>query len=116
MHKKKGLVFDNQKYFSKLIKKNFKEQISFDACKNFRYFDKILNNYSVIIFVIYSEDEIFEFIKAYNLGVPLILCTFNKEILLKLRRIDDIMLVDSSKILPEIVTELRSYFSLKNLL
>lgn len=116
MQKRKGLVFDNQSYFSKLLKKNFQRHISFDTYRNFKYFNHALNNYSVILFVIYSEDQIFDLMKVYDKGVPLIICTFNKERLIKLKRIDNVMLLDASKILPEIVTNLRTYFNNENLL
>lgn len=116
MQKRKGLVFDNQSYFSKIVKKDFQRHISFETHRDFKYFNSVLNNYSVIIFVIYSEDQIFDFMKVYGKGIPLIICTFNKERLIKLRRIDNVMLLDASKILPEIVANLRSYFTLVNLL
>ncbi len=116
MHTRKGLVIDNQNYFPRLLKNKFKEHISFDSHRNFKYLDKVLNHYSIIVFVIYSEDEIFDCMKVCNKGIPLIICTFNKERLIKLRRIENIMLLDSSRILPEIVTQLKSYFNHMNLL
>jgi hypothetical protein len=116
MNKKKGLVYDNQKYFSRLLKYEFKEDISFDTYSNFKCFNEILDNYSIIIFVIYSEEELFDFMKVYKKGVPLILCTFSKERLIKLQKIEDLILLDTSKVRSEIVTELRYYFNLANVL
>lgn len=115
MNKKKGLVYDNQKYFLRLLKYEFKD-ISFDSYSNFNYFNEILNNYSIIIFVIYSEEELFDFMKVYKKGVPLIMCTFSKERLIKLQSIDDLILLDTSKVRSEIVTELRHHFNLANVL
>lgn len=115
MFKKKGIVFDNQNYFSKIVKNKFKEHIVFDMHKNFKNFDKN-NNYSILIFVIYSEDDIYNLLKVNNLGIPIIICAFNKERLTKLRRLENIMLLDASKILPEIIVQLQSYFARLNIL
>lgn len=116
MHKKKGLVFDNQNYISKLLKNKFHKQIPFDPYKKFKYFDKSLKEYSIVVFVIYSQDEILNLMKVYNKKIPLIICSFNKQTLINLRKIDNIMLVDASKILPEIVEQLKLYFSHLNIL
>lgn len=116
MNKKKGLVYDKQKYFSRLLKNKFQQHISFDAYQNFNYLDKGLKDYSIIVFVLYSEDEMFDFMKVYRKGIPIIICTFSKERLIKLSRIDDILLLDSSKILPDIVSDLTLHFSHAKLL
>lgn len=116
MYKKKVVVFDNQNYISKVLKNKFHEEISFDLYKKFKYFDKSLKEYSIAIFVIYSEDEILNLMKVYKKKIPLIICSFNKETLKNLRKIDNIMLLDASKILPEIVNQLKIYFSRLNIL
>ncbi|MDI5950341.1 hypothetical protein QLS91_11770 [Flavobacterium sp. LB2P84] len=116
MTRKKGLVYDNQKYFSRLLKYEFQEDLSFDTYCDFKYFDVALNDYSIIIFVIYSEEELFDFMKVYKKGIPLIMCTFSKERFMKLQKIDDLILLDTSKIRAEIVTDLKYYFNLVNAL
>ncbi|TDE48574.1 hypothetical protein [Flavobacterium sp. GT3P67] len=116
MFKKKGIVFDNQNYFSKIVKHKFKEYILFDTYNNFKNFDKKNNNYSILIFVIYSEDDVYNLLKVNNLEIPMIICAFNKERLMKLRRLENIMLLDASKLLPEIIVQLQSYFARLNIL
>lgn len=114
MERKRGLVCDSQKYFSRFIKYEFKEDLSFDVCRSFEDFDSGLNVYSIIVFVIYSEEELLDFIKVYKEDIPLIVCTFNNKILIKLKKIEGILLLDTSKIRSEIVVELRSYFNFIN--
>ncbi|MFW0739975.1 hypothetical protein [Flavobacterium sp. T12S277] len=111
MSKRKGLIYDSQKYFSRFLKYEFKEDYSFDTYCNFKYFDKVLDKYSVIIFVIYSEEELLDFIKVYRKEIPLIICSFNNKILVELGKIDEVLLLDTSKLRAEIVTELKTYFN-----
>ncbi|SHN16073.1 hypothetical protein SAMN05216269_11723 [Flavobacterium xinjiangense] len=113
---KKGLVFDTQNYFSKLVKHKFKEDISFESYKDLEKFDKKNSDHSIIIFVIYSEYDFYNLMKVYNIGIPMIICAFNKERLIKLQRVENLMLLDASKILPEIIIQLRSYFVRLNIL
>ncbi|RKT00466.1 hypothetical protein [Flavobacterium sp. 123] len=108
---KKGLVYDNQKYFSRFLKYEFEQEFDFNVCRNFDYFDQKLNDYSVIIFVIYSEDEIFDFISVYKKGIPVIVCSFNKIILEKLKKMEDISVLDTSSLRSELIIELRNFFN-----
>jgi hypothetical protein len=109
--RKKGLVYDNQKYFSRFLKYEFEQEFDFNVCRNFDYFDVKLSDYSVIIFVIYSDEEIFDFIKVYKKGIPLIVCSFNKLILNKLKKMDEISVLDTSSLRSELIIELRNFFN-----
>ncbi|MFW0739986.1 hypothetical protein [Flavobacterium sp. T12S277] len=111
MGKRKGLIYDSQKYFSRFLKHEFQEDYSFDAYCNFKYFDKVLDKYSVIVFVIYSEKELLDFLKVYRKEIPLIICSFNNGILSELGKIEEVLLLDTSKLKPEIINELKSYFN-----
>jgi len=108
---KKGLVYDNQKYFSRFLKYEFEREFDFKVCRNFDYFDGKLSDYSVIIFVIYDEEELFDFLRVYQKGIPLIICTFNKQILNKLKKTDDISVLDTSSLRSELIIELRNFFN-----
>lgn len=108
---KKGLVYDNQKYFSRFLKYEFEQEFDFKVCRNFDYFDGKLSDYSVIIFVIYDEEELFDFLRVYQKGIPLIICTFNKQILNKLKKTDDISVLDTSSLRSELIIELRNFFN-----
>lgn len=113
MKKKKLLVYDNQRYFSRLLNYEFKEDFDFDVCRNFDYFKSdVLEDYSLIIFVIYLEEELFDFMKVYKNGIPLIVCTFNNKILKNMQKIDDIILLDTSRLRSELITDMKYYFNI----
>nr|WP_315188724.1 hypothetical protein [uncultured Flavobacterium sp.] len=109
--KKKGLVYDNQKYFSRFLKYEFEQEFDFNMYRNFDYFDQNLNNYSVIIFVIYSEEELFDFLRIYKKGIPIIVCSFNKQILEKFNKMEDVSVLDTSNLRSELIIELRNFFN-----
>jgi hypothetical protein len=109
MKKRKVLVYDNQKYFLRLLRYEFQEDFTFDIYRSFEYFDSVLKDYSVIIFVIYSEEELLDFIKICGKGIPLIVCTYNKKILLGMEGLDNIFLLDTSILKSEILNELKYY-------
>lgn len=108
---RKGLVYDNQKYFSRFLKYEFEQEFDFNAYRNFNYFDEKLSNYSVIIFVIYSEEELFDFLRIYKKGIPMIVCSFNKQILEKFNKMEDVSVLDTSNLRSELIIELRNFFN-----
>jgi hypothetical protein len=108
--KKRALIYGNQKCFSKYLKYKFQQVLSFDVCKKFRSLNVELNVYSVIVFVIYTEEDLLDFLKVYGKGIPLVVCTFNKRILEILNEMEDVFLLDTSKIRSEILNQLNSYF------
>jgi hypothetical protein len=112
MNSKKRVVYDTQNYFSRFIKYEFRDVFEFDTFRKFSSFENVINNYSTIIFVIYSELEIVNILSIYRKGIPLIVCTFNEKLLLKMQHIDGILLLDTSKIKAEVTAELRSYLYL----
>ncbi|TRX37602.1 hypothetical protein [Flavobacterium restrictum] len=112
MNKRKGLVCDNQKYFSRFLNYEFKDDFSFDVYRDFEHLDhNDLNDYSVIIFVVYLEEELFDLMKVYKKEIPLIVCTFNKKILGQLQQVEDIFLVDSSKLRSQLITDMKYCFN-----
>lgn len=108
---RKGLVYDNQKYFSRFLKYEFEQEFDFNVYRNFNYFDEKLSNYFVIIFVIYTEEELFDFLRVYEKGIPLIVCSFNKQILDKFNKMDDVSVLDTSSLRSELIIELRNFFN-----
>ncbi|WP_428228429.1 hypothetical protein [Flavobacterium sp.] len=107
MKKKKALVYDSQKCFSRFLKYEFKEHFTFDVYKNFKNFDDQIEEYAVLIFVVYSDKELIDLLRIYKRGIPLIVSTLNKEMKLKLEKIEDILLFDPTKIKSEMRTELK---------
>lgn len=110
--KKKVLIYDSQNCFSRFLKYEFKEHFSFDVYKNFKKFDNVLDRYTFMIFVVYSDQELIDLLRIYKRGVPLIVSTLNQDIKLKLDKIEDILLFDQSKIKSEMRAELRFYFNI----
>lgn len=86
----------------------------FDSFRNFKSFENTINDYLAIVFVIYSEEEIADLMSIYKKGIPLIVCTFNEKLLLKLKNIDEILLLDTSKIKSEVIAELKAYLNKSN--
>lgn len=112
MEKKKGLVYDSQKCFSRFLKYEFRDEFTFDVYKNFKKFDDGLEEYSIILFVVYSELELVDLLRIYKRGVPLIVSTLNVDIKSKLEMIEDILIFDPTKIKSEMRTELKFYLNL----
>lgn len=112
MEKKRGLVYDSQKCFSRFLKYEFKKEFEFDVYKNFKKYNNCLKEYSVILFVIYSNEELIDLMRIYKRGVPLIVSTLNEEIKEKLEKIEDILLFDPTKIKSEMRNELKFYLNL----
>lgn len=99
MKTKEVLVYDNQHCFSRFLKKQFGNEIKFKVFKKFSSkdnFDTIQDKYSFIFFIVYSGEDLFDFIKLQGKEVPIVVCSFNKEILYKFENITDIGLLDIS--------------------
>lgn len=109
MKKKKVLVYDSQHCFSRFLKYEFKKDFAFDVYKNFKKFDNTIEHYAIMLFVIHSEIELYDLLRIYKRGVPLIVCTFHTEIKAKLEMIDDILLLDLSKVKTEMRSELKFF-------
>lgn len=96
---KKVFVYDNQHGFSRFLKKQFGKEVSFKIYKKFGIedsFDNLQEHYSFVFFIIYSAEDLFDFIKIYCKGVPVLACSFNKEVLDKLKNNNDIKVLDIS--------------------
>lgn len=111
MMKKKVLIYGNQKCFSKYLKSKFQDVLVFDVCKNFRDLKEELDTYSVIVLVIYAEEDLFDFFKIYRSEIPLVVCSFNKRVLDFLMDLENLFLLDTSKIRSEILNQLGFYFN-----
>ncbi|KIO50753.1 hypothetical protein [Flavobacterium hibernum] len=110
MMKKRALIYGNQKCFSKYIKRRFQDVLEFDVCKDFKFLNEELEVYSVVVLVIYEEEDLIDFFKVYGNGVPLVVCAFNKKVLEIVIGFENIVLVDTAKIRSEILNQLNFYF------
>lgn len=111
MMKKRVLLYGNQKCFSKYLKCKFQDVLVLDVCKNFKDLTAELNTYSVIVLVIYTEEDLFDFFKIYRSEIPLVICSFNKRVLEFLMDLENLYLLDTSKIRSEILKQLGSHFN-----
>lgn len=109
--KKRVLLYGNQKCFSKYLKCKFQDVLVLDVCKNFKDLTDELNTYSVIVLVIYTEEDLFDFFKIYRSEIPLVICSFNKRVLEFLMDLENLYLLDTSKIRSEILKQLGSHFN-----
>lgn len=112
MNTEKHVVYDSQNYFARFLKYEFKKSIEFDSFRKFESFEKKISNYSKILFVIYSDEELVNFMKIYKKGIPIIACTFDVKLFYKMKSIYGILVLDTSKMKSEIIIELKSYLNL----
>lgn len=111
MKKKKVLVYDSQHCFSRFLKYELKKDFAFDVYKNFKKFDNVISHYSIMLFVINSEKELYDLMRIFQRGIPLIVCAFNKDIKSRLEMVDDLLLFDATKLKSEIRDELKLYIT-----
>lgn len=108
---KKGIIYGNQKYFYRLLKYKFDNEFIFDSFKKVKEFKSLSKDYILVIFVIYTEAELEDLMKVYKNDIPLIVCSFNKNILNSLKNNENMLLVDTSKVRSEILLDLKTYFN-----
>lgn len=113
--KEKVILYDTKKIFFKFLKYGFKKDFIFDIYSNLIHFEEYLGNYSSAAFVIYCDNDLNDFMKIYQKGIPVIACTTKIEIFEQLKNINEVFLFDSSKIKSEMVLELKGYFNLSTL-
>lgn len=102
------LVSDNQHYFLNFLKRQFKN-INFQKIKNEESLYN-LTKYSAIVFVLYSEPEVFDFLNIMSNGKQVLVCTYNTKILDKMKKFSNITLVDTSMTKIEMIKEVRKFF------
>jgi hypothetical protein len=105
------LVYDKQHYFSRFLKYEFNKKINFKKVKNNEDLNDIEKKFSTVVFVIYSESDLLDFVKVYGKEVQILVCTYNQEILGKMKNVSNIILLDTSKTKFEMVKELRNFFN-----
>ena len=107
MESKRVLVYDNQHAFSRFLKKEFGKVIDFKVYKNFHSvsrLDTITEDCSFIIFIIYSEGDLFDFIKVHGKGLPIVVCSI-KPMLNKFDYNSGVSFIDLSKSKKELLND-----------
>lgn len=95
---KEILVYDNQHGFSRLLKKHFENIVDFRIYKKIETnrFENLQENFAIIFFIIYSEEDLFDFIQIHDKGVPIVVCSFYRHLLAKFNNVDDVILLKNS--------------------
>jgi hypothetical protein len=115
---KKILVYDNQHYFARFLKLRFDKKFDFVVFNKFKEqdeFNSIEKEFDFIFFVIYSDTDLYAFIKVYGKGIPVIVASHNKEILRKMNHIEDVSVFDASLTKSEMADNINSLFDMYNL-
>lgn len=114
MELKKILVYDKEASLARFLKKEFGKSLEFEFYKNF-YNDYSLDDlqleYLFVVFVIYSEMDLFDFIKIYDKKVPIIVFSFRKELLVKFEGLRGVHLLDGSVLKQEIIDYFQSFLA-----
>jgi hypothetical protein len=103
------LVYDKQHYFFRFLKNQFEENFEFKKITKLEKL-KDLSKYPIVVFVMYNEAELFDFMNMYIADIHVLVCTFNKNILHKIKITSNISLLDTSKTKIEMEKELRVFF------
>ncbi|WP_131474526.1 hypothetical protein [Flavobacterium sp. KMS] len=111
MESKQVIVYDNQHGYSRFLKKEFGKRIDFEVYKKFNFisdFDNSKSDYSFIFFVIYSENDLLDFIKIHDQGLPIVVCS-SKGVFDKFDNNCGINFIDISKPKKELVNDFQSF-------
>lgn len=112
MENNKVLIYDNQHGFSRFLTKIFGEVYDFKIFKKFETnldFENFQKEYLLAFFVIYSEKNLFDLMKIYKKGVPLVVCSFNEDMLHQFESIADINIINTSKCKQELVNDFQMF-------
>jgi len=72
------MVYDNQLAYYKLLMANFSDRYNF-VLYNPSTTQVVENTYSVLMFFLYDEMELLDFIKLYNKNTPAVFATSHKD-------------------------------------
>ncbi|MGN7811739.1 hypothetical protein [Flavobacterium sp. 22076] len=103
---KKILVYDSQHGFSRFLTKQFGNDHELKIFKKFTQeddFSELTHDFAMIFFMLYSTEDLFDFLRIYRKKVPVTVCSYNPEILKRISKISDIMVMDVSKAKTELV-------------
>ncbi|MCX2681979.1 hypothetical protein OOZ15_18655 [Galbibacter sp. EGI 63066] len=113
MELSKVLIYDSKGCFSRLLSAEFSDEYVFVVNKNFDR-DYVFEEYSMIIYVVYSCVELIDLFKVYDKKLPLLLCSFEREVYNKAKHIDGVIPVDLTKHKFEILWDFKNYFDVVN--
>lgn len=106
---KKIVVFDNQHYLFRFLKQEFTE-FKIIKGKQEITFKEIFEEFSIVVFVIYSESDLIDLFRIYFNGVRIVICCPVVKILNRLFGIRNLALIDTSQLKFEMVRDLCNCF------
>lgn len=108
------LIYDKKNYFFRYTKKKIEKEVGIHKyAKNNNNTPSQLKKYNGIIFIVYQEEDIVAFIDLYQLRIPMIVCSENKELISLYKNIPTITCIDISQNKSEIFKELALAIDLK---
>jgi hypothetical protein len=111
MELKQVLVYDNQRGFSQFLKKEFGKKNDFKVYKKFNLindFDTTKNDYSFIFFIIYTENDLSDFIAIHQRKLPIVVCSL-KTIFNKIDTNRKLRFIDISKPKKELIHDFQFF-------
>lgn len=97
MKSKKILLYDSQHCFAHFLKYKFGKTFDFVTLKKKKEeFNLIEKDFCFIFFVIYSDMDIYDFMQIYVKDIPIIVASDNIEVLKKMSRLNNVLLLDIS--------------------
>lgn len=112
MDSNKVLVFDNHHYFSRFLKYEFKEiKFTNGEKDSILYGSELNNSFSLIVYVLYSEEDLIDLIRLYAYGIKLLVCNHNPKFANKFINIKNMAVLDCLETKKGFRTDLRLYFN-----
>lgn len=107
----KVLVFDDFRYFSKFLKYEFKgiKFVNGDKRSIF-YGDDIDKELSLVVFALYSEDDLINVLRLYSSGVQLLVCNHSPKFVNKISDIKNLDVLDCMDTKRGLKKDLHNYF------
>ncbi|MEZ0183159.1 hypothetical protein AB9T89_13015 [Flavobacterium oncorhynchi] len=95
MVKNRVLVFDSYHYFSRFLKYEFKDIKFITGEKEaILYKNEVYSDFSLIVFVFYSEENLLDLLRLYAYGVNILVCNHSPKFENKFRNIENIGVLD----------------------
>ena len=105
------LVFDNRHYFSRFLKYEFKDvKFTVGEKESILYNIEINKGFSLIVYVLYSEEDLIDLLRLYTYGVKLLVCNHSPKFVDKFRNIKNMGALDCTETKSVFRSDLRMYF------
>jgi hypothetical protein len=111
MELKQVLVYDNQHGFSRFLKKEFGKKNDFKVYKKFNLindFDTTKIDYSFVFFIMYTENDLSDFITIDKKQLPIVVCSL-KRIFNKIDTNSELRFIDISKPKKELIHDFQFF-------